>query len=34
MLRTIQDGWHLGCLGFTCDKANVRAMSDLVGQRD
>jgi phospholipase C len=34
MLRTIQDGWHLGCLAFTCDKANVRAMSDLVGQRD
>ena len=33
LLRTIQDGWHLGCLGFTCDKANVRAMSDLVGQR-
>jgi phospholipase C len=34
LLRTIQDGWHLGCLGFTCDKANVRAMRDLVGQRD
>jgi hypothetical protein len=34
MLRTIQDGWHLGCLAFTCDKANVRAMSDLVSQRD
>jgi phospholipase C len=34
LLRTIQDGWHLGCLAFTCDKANVRAMSDLVSQRD
>jgi len=31
VLRTIQDGWHLGCLGFTCDTANVPAMSDLVG---
>jgi phospholipase C len=33
MLRTIQDGWQLGCLGFTCDTANVPAMSDLVGPR-
>jgi len=33
MLRTIQDGWHLGCLGFTCDTANVPAMSDLVGPK-
>ncbi len=33
MLRTIQDGWRLGCLGFTCDRANVPAMSDLVGPR-
>jgi phosphatidylinositol-3-phosphatase len=33
LLRTIQDGWHLGCLGFTCDTANVPAMSDLVGPR-
>jgi len=33
LLRTIQDGWHLGCLGFTCDTANVRAMSDLVGPK-
>ena len=31
LLRTIQDGWQLGCLGFTCDVANVPAMSDLVG---
>ncbi|HYM51236.1 MAG TPA: alkaline phosphatase family protein [Candidatus Limnocylindrales bacterium] len=30
MLRTIQDGWHLGCLAFTCDRQNVRAMRDLV----
>jgi phosphatidylinositol-3-phosphatase len=33
MLRTIEDGWHLGCLGFTCDTANVPAMTDLVGPR-
>ena len=33
MLRTIQDGWRLGCLGFTCDTANVPAMSDLVGPK-
>jgi hypothetical protein len=32
MLRTIEDGWHLGCLGNTCDTQNVPAMSDLVGQ--
>jgi phospholipase C len=31
LLRTIQDGWGLGCLGFTCDTANVPAMSDLTG---
>lgn len=29
LLRTIQDGWKLGCLGFTCDTANVPAMRDL-----
>jgi phospholipase C len=33
MLRTIEAGWHLGCLGFTCDTANVPAMTDLVGPR-
>jgi phospholipase C len=33
LLRTIQDGWQLGCLGFTCDTANVAAMSDLVGPK-
>jgi hypothetical protein len=31
MLRTIEDGWRLGCLANTCDTANVPAMSDLVG---
>jgi len=33
MLATIQDGWNLGCLGFTCDTANVPPMSDLVGPK-
>lgn len=33
LLRTIQDGWQLGCLGFTCDTAKVPAMSDLTGPR-
>ncbi len=32
MLRTIQDGWHLGCLAFTCDKRNVKSMAELTGQ--
>jgi phospholipase C len=31
ILATVQDGWHLGCLAFTCDTANVPPMSDLVG---
>ena len=31
MLATIEDGWKLGCLGFTCDTANVPRMTDLVG---
>jgi phosphatidylinositol-3-phosphatase len=31
MLATIQGGWKLGCLAFTCDTANVQPMSDLVG---
>lgn len=31
MLATIEGGWKLGCLGFTCDTANVTPMSDLVG---
>jgi len=34
MLATIEDGWKLGCLNFTCDTANVRPLSDLVGPRD
>ena len=33
MLRTIEDGWRLGCLDFTCDTANVPAMTDLVGPK-
>ena len=31
ILATIQDGWKLGCLGATCDRANVPRMTDLVG---
>jgi phosphatidylinositol-3-phosphatase len=31
MLATIEGGWKLGCLGFTCDTTNVTPMSDLVG---
>jgi phosphatidylinositol-3-phosphatase len=33
LLATIEGGWKLGCLGFTCDTANVSPMSDLVGPR-
>ncbi len=33
MLDTIEDGWKLGCLKFTCDTANVTPMSDLVGPK-
>jgi phosphatidylinositol-3-phosphatase len=33
MLSTIEGGWSLGCLAFTCDTANVPAMSDLVGPK-
>jgi phospholipase C len=32
MLRTIQDGWRLGCLAFTCS-SDVPAMSDLTGPK-
>ena len=32
MLRTIQDGWQLGCLAFTCS-SDVPAMSDLTGPK-
>jgi hypothetical protein len=31
MLSTIENSWNLGCLAFTCDTANVKPMSDLVG---
>jgi phosphatidylinositol-3-phosphatase len=31
ILATIEGGWNLGCLAFTCDTANVPAMNDLVG---
>jgi hypothetical protein len=31
MLATIEGGWQLGCLAFTCDTTNVPPMSDLVG---
>jgi hypothetical protein len=34
MLVTIEDNWHLGCLGFTCDRENVKPMTDLVRRRD
>ena len=30
VLRTIQQGWRLGCLGFTCDTKNVPAMNKLL----
>ncbi|HXI96190.1 MAG TPA: alkaline phosphatase family protein [Candidatus Acidoferrum sp.] len=33
LLRTIQEGWQLGCLGFTCDVTNVPAMGDLTGPK-
>jgi phospholipase C len=33
MLRTIEDGWRLGCLVNTCDTVNVPAMTDLVGPK-
>ena len=33
VLRTIQEGWQLDCLGFTCDTANVPDMRALTGPR-
>jgi hypothetical protein len=30
MLAAVEDAWHLGCLGFTCDEKNVKPMNDLV----
>jgi phosphatidylinositol-3-phosphatase len=34
MLATIQDVFHLGCLAFTCDTANVKPMFDLIRHDD
>jgi len=34
MLLTIERAWKLGCLGFTCDTANVKPMRDLVENGD
>ena len=31
MLSTIQQSWHLGCLGNTCDHRNVKPMQALAG---
>jgi hypothetical protein len=31
MLQTIEDSWHLGCLGNTCDRKNVKPMTALSG---
>jgi phosphatidylinositol-3-phosphatase len=33
MLATVEAGWQLGCLAFTCDTVNVPPMSDLVGPK-
>jgi phospholipase C len=32
LLSTIEGGWKLGCLAFTCDTTNVKPMTDLVNQ--
>jgi phosphatidylinositol-3-phosphatase len=34
MLASIERSWKLGCLGFTCDTANVKPMRDLVETND
>jgi len=34
LLATIQREWRLGCLANTCDKKNVKPMSDLVARED
>jgi phosphatidylinositol-3-phosphatase len=31
LLSTVENGWNLGCLAFTCDTANVKPMTDLAG---
>jgi hypothetical protein len=33
VLRTIEEGWQLGCLGAACDITNVPAMGALTGPR-
>jgi phospholipase C len=33
VLSTLEGGWNLGCLAFTCDTAHVTPMSDLVGPK-
>lgn len=34
LLATVQDSFKLGCLGFTCNTANVHPMADLVNKHD
>lgn len=34
MLATIEESWHLGCLASTCDKKNVKPMTDLTQDSD
>jgi len=34
LLATVQDSFKLGCLGFTCDTANVHPMADLVNKHE
>lgn len=33
VLATLEDGWKIGCLAFTCDTAHVTPMTDLVGPK-
>ena len=33
MLATVEAGWGLGCLAFTCDTASVPPIADLVGPK-
>ncbi len=33
LLSTVQHAWNLGCLGFTCDTANVKPMSALTNDQ-
>ena len=33
VLRTVQEGWQLGCLAFTCATTNVPSMAALTGPR-